>query len=1102
MSKRDLFAPFRAAYKADAEKHNGPKYWRSLNHKAGEVVDEDLEFPNGTAPLTEFQRRDVLKLAGVTFAMAGLSSACVRRPEDEILPYTHQPENMIPGIAQRYASVHPRATGAVGVVVTAYEGRPVKIDGNPLHAASLGASDIWAQSEIFRLWDPDRTRQPIKDMVAGAASTVAEHYQPAPWGGSDHREQRLPGTPSSWGDFDAAAKALIDGHAAKAGKGLAFVVDGADKPTTARLLADAAAKWPEAKVYRYDAVNAAASDDGAALVFGAGARVHTDLAKASTILALDSNFLVDGPDSLALAKGFGLGRRIVSKDDAGKMSRLYAVEGTFSTTGANADHRLRLAPSKVPAFLLAVIAELQKAGVATGDLPTGAAPAGTEKFVAAVAKDLAANRGKAVVLVGERHAAAVHAVAYALNVALGAAETQLQTQTMATTASTSLTQSVQDLAKALNAGEIETLVVVDVNLAHTAPGALQMKDALKKAKTLIHAGLCADETAVLSHWHVPLAHWLESWGDATSRTGVASVVQPLILPIFGARSEVALLGGLLGAGTDDKKLVEETWQKAGVTGSEWKRALHDGVLKPAQRTASTAAPSTAALAAALSSSTMASASGAALEVALTFGPILDGRLGNLPQNQELPDSMSKLCWDNALFVSPKYAKQNNIASAVVRNEYKATIVTLDVDGRKINVPTFVMPGLEDNSAQLHLGYGRTVGLVACNVGVDAFPLLPADGKKLVVANVTATTNTIELCSTQDHFSRPGNPLNEVSFADGTTYPKEARERVLSTSFDTGGAPGLLFGTGKKGPSPIVRQGKLTLYKEEGGAFAHQGDIPSNLVARGTEAHRPARPLQPTMDITYDGQQWGMVIDMTACIGCNACTIACVAENNIPSVGRKQVLLGRELHWIRVDRYFHGDVENPTSIHQPMNCQHCENAPCEPVCPVAATIHDEEGINSMAYNRCIGTRYCANNCPYKVRRYNYLDFTVSANVYRDPIQAARAEVYKYQRNPNVTVRYRGVMEKCTYCTQRVEAAKIAQKNQGGDRKKLKDGAVVPACAQTCPTEAITFGNINDETSKVHALKKSDRNYELLQELNVRPRTTYLARLQNNNTDLEG
>ena len=1093
MSKRDLFAPFRAAYKADAEKNNGPKYWRSVEHKTSDpVVMEtmDQEFPSGTGPLPEMQRREVLKLAGASIALAGLSTACIRRPEEEILPYTHQPEEVTPGLPTYFATIQPRASGALGLVVTTYEGRPQKIEGNPLHASSLGAADIWAQSEMIRLFDPDRSRQPRKDINKGHEGSH--------------------GTAATWADWDLFAKTHFAGFDGSGGKGLAFVVDGADKPTVARLLAKAQQKWSNAKVYRWDPLAADRAVEGAELAFGPGARAHYNLEKAKAILALDSDFLVAGADAVKNARAFGKNRKIAGREDASRMSRLYAVEGVFSTTGATADHRLRLASSQIGAFLQAVAGELaSKHGVSLGELPTGAAPAGSEKFVAAVAKDLAANKGAAVILVGELQPAAIHAYALAVNVALGAADSALQAVSIAdgATASASTTVSAAELAKDLAAGAIDTIVVIDVNLAYTAAAALKMGEGLQKAKTVITASLMGDETAKLSHWHLPLAHFLESWGDARAFDGTPGIVQPLILPIFGARSEVSILGGIVAGDINDRTLVEATWSEAGVTGKAWRKALHDGVFTaggPGNRTVSAAAPKTDAIAAAAKDSKLPEG---ALEIALTFGPILDGRLGNSPWNQELPDYMTKLCWDNALVISPALAVELSIGSKVKRNGYMADVVTITVDGRTVDAPTFVLPGLSKTSAFMNLGYGRGTGGVATGVGVNGNALIGADGHRLVVGSIQKTGKQVELASTQDHFNTPANQLKEVTFAEASALPlltdeRPTRERALVLA---------------DGRQTLVREGKLSIYQEKGATawskrrgdqpapaseFAHEGDIPGNLVAHDTPAHQPSRPLQPINDITYDSQQWGMVIDLTACTGCNACVVACQAENNIVSVGREQVLLGREMHWMRIDRYFSGDVDNPVAYHQPINCMHCESAPCESVCPVAATVHDEEGINTMAYNRCIGTRYCANNCPYKVRRYNYFDFSMSANVYRDPVKNARFDVYKLQRNPNVTVRYRGVMEKCTYCTQRIEAAKVAEKLKGGDRKKVADGAVTPACAQTCPTEAITFGNINDETSKVHALKKLDRNYEMLQELNVRPRTTFLARLKNTNPELEG
>jgi molybdopterin-containing oxidoreductase family iron-sulfur binding subunit len=548
---------------------------------------------------------------------------------------------------------------------------------------------------------------------------------------------------------------------------------------------------------------------------------------------------------------------------------------------------------------------------------------------------------------------------------------------------------------------------------------------------------------------------------------------------------VSFLAQLVGeAERNDKKLVEATWVGGALADVKaWRKALHDGVIHGTGRKPGAAELRRADVVAAASTVTATTPSVTALEFVAYTGHLLDGRLANVSWLMELPDSMSKLSWDNALLVSPSLAKELGIASAVKKNGYESDVVELTVDGRSIKAPTFVLPGLATYTVALARGYGRSWGgHVATGYGVDATPLL---GASTVVQGVklSKTGGTTGLASTQDHFAVPGNPLKELTFAQMAGEPAGSKERELGL-----------------GTRPLFRSGTAAAYQKDGAKFAREGDIPKNLVQLGTPKNRPSKPIQPHSEIVYEGQQWGMVIDLSSCIGCNICAVACIAENNIPVVGREQVLLGREMHWIRVDRYFTGDVDQPRAVHQPVTCMHCENAPCEPVCPVSATVHDEEGINSMAYNRCIGTRYCANNCPYKVRRYNYLDFTHTGDFYVEPEWKERMKTLKLQRNPDVTVRYRGVMEKCTFCTQRIEEAKVAAKRAGKDRKQLPDGAVTPACAQACPTQAITFGNINDLGSRVAKLKQSERNYEMLQELNIRPRTSYLARVRNENEEL--
>lgn len=1055
--KKDPYAPIRE------QMNEAPTYWRSIAHKEGDATIKqqmDVEFPNGIVPPEGFNRRDALKIGGAAMALgtlAGCENLQVRRPQEEILPFVKQPEQVIPGVRMYYSTAMQRSEGAVGLIVEANAGRPTKVEGNPNHPSSLGASDIWAQTEVLRLYDPERARSP---MQGGQAST--------------------------WEKFDAAFKELATKFAGTQGAGLAIVVEDELGPTAERLLKAIAAKLPQAKIVRWDPLAPDNQHMGAHLAFGAGSRVHFDLSKTKIIFGLDSDFLVSGPDHLKLARQFGESRSVHTREDLSKMQRLYVAESTFSATGTNADHRVRVASSQGVDVLKALAKALAANGVdlgALGSLEGAALPADVTKFVTVLAKDLAANKGAATLFIGERQPAAVHAMAFAINLALGGGMTVTQGEAVD---HPSQFDQLAALTKSLNENAIDTVVLFDVNPVYTAPGALKFGEALAKAKTVVHAGLFAEETGAKASWHVPLAHFLESWSDAEGWDGTVSLVQPIILPLFSGRPLTTLLAQLAGeAETNDKKLLEGTWRAAGAAlASEkaWRKALHDGIVPGTARTAATSAAKVAEIAAAIGAVKSVTPAKDNYELVAIHGHAKDGRLTNTSWVMELPDTMSKLCWDNALLVSPSTAKDLAIGSQVSRNGYAADVVEVTANGRKITAPAFVLPGLSNTTVVMVHGYGRAMGEVAKGIGVDVNPLLENGLNVVTGVKITKTGATQTLASTQDHFSVPASPLKELTFVKMLDEPGDSVHRKLGL-----------------GDRPLFRSATASAYQKDA-EFAQKGNIPEDLVQLGTPKNRPSKPLQPHTEIVYEGQQWGMVIDLSACIGCNFCSIACQSENNIATVGREQVLLGRELHWIRIDRYFSGDVDSPQAIHQPVACMHCENAPCEPVCPVSATVHDEEGVNSMAYNRCIGTRYCANNCPYKVRRYNYLDFTHTGNVYVEPYWKERMKTLKLQRNPDVSVRYRGVMEKCSYCTQRIEEAKISAKRKGEDRKALPDGAVVTACQQACPTQAITFGNINDEKSKVYALKKSERNYEMLQELNVRPRTSYLARVRNENEEL--
>jgi MoCo/4Fe-4S cofactor protein with predicted Tat translocation signal len=1054
--KKDPYAPLRD------QMNEPPTYWRSIEQKEGDETIKrqmDVEFPNGVAP-EGFNRRDALKIGAAAMSLgslAGCENLQVRRPVAEILPFVQQPEQVVPGLRMYYSTAMQRSEGAIGLIVEANAGRPTKIEGNPNHPGSLGASDIWAQSEVLRLYDPERARTP---MQGGQAST--------------------------WEKFDAAFKELSTKFASNQGQGLAIVVESTLGPTAERLLKAIAAKMPQAKIVRWDPLSPDQQQLGARLAFGPGARVHADLAKTKVLFALDSDFLVSGPEHLKLARQFGASRAVHTRNDIAQMQRLYVAESTFSATGTNADHRVRVASSQGIDVMKALAKALAANGIDVGPLGSlegGALPENVTKFVTALAKDLAAHKGAAMLFVGERQAPAVHAMAFAINAALGGGMTVSMGEPVD---HPSQFDQLAALTTSLGAGAIDTVVFFDVNPVYTAPGALKFGEALAKAKTTVHFGLFPEETGLKAGWHAPLAHFLESWSDAEGWDGTVSLVQPIILPLFSGRPLTTLLAQLAGeAETGDRKLVEATWRAAGGalnTEKAWRKALHDGVVPATARTATPATPKLTEIATAATAVKSVTPGRDNYELIAVHGHAKDGRLTNVSWVMELPDTMSKLCWDNALLIAPSVAKELGIESAVKRNGYTADVVQVSVNGRTITAPTFVLPGLPPATLVMATGFGRAQGDVAKGIGTDVNPLLENALNVVTGVKVTKTGDTQVLASTQDHFSVPASPFKELTFVKMLDESADSQHRKLGL-----------------GDRPLFRSANASAYAKDEN-FARKGDMPENLVTLGTPKNRPSKPIQPHDEVVYEGQQWGMVIDLSSCIGCNFCSIACQAENNIAVVGREQVLLGRELHWIRIDRYFSGDVDAPAAVHQPVACMHCENAPCEPVCPVSATVHDEEGINSMAYNRCIGTRYCANNCPYKVRRFNYLDYTHTGNVYVEPVWKERMKTLKLQRNPDVSVRYRGVMEKCTYCTQRIEEAKIAAKRKGLDRKALPDGVVVTACQQACPTNAITFGNINDEKSKVNALKKSERNYEMLQELNVRPRTSYLARVRNENEEL--
>jgi Fe-S-cluster-containing dehydrogenase component/anaerobic selenocysteine-containing dehydrogenase len=939
----------------------------------------------------------------------------------------------VPGIPRYYATTMPFRRSAYGVIVESHEGRPTKIEGNPSHPSTLGASSSRIQASVLGLYDPDRSQ------------SVA-----------------LKGESKSWSDFVAAWGALSAAHAADGGASLAVLSESFSSPTMARLTSELRARYPKLQWATYDAVSDENRLAGLRQVTGRDVDLVLRFDRASVILCLDADPLLTDPEMIRHARGFADGRRAGAA--GGAMNRLYAVEGVYSLTGAMADHRLRLESRNIAPFVAALAARLGAPGAASGAAPAGVDP----RWIDALAKDLLANRGKGLIVAGERQPAAVHAAVCALNGHLGNTGTTVSYYETKDAALPNVS-SLASLVSAMNGGTIQTLVILGGNPVFDAPADLDFTSALSKVPHAIALGHAVDETSTRAEWHIPRAHYLEAWGDARAVGGTLSVVQPLILPLSGGKTPIEVLG-LMAAGQDRPgyDIVRETWKPIlsdAEFDNKWNRVLHDGLLAGSELpevvpgVASNPFAELARSSVFVASGVVVSGAGAAgsqgpssggLEVVFLPSPSLhDGRFANDGWLQELPDPLTKLTWDNPALVSPKLAETLGVANG--------DVVRIDYAGRALELPVWILPGMADSVVALTLGYGRArAGRIGSGVGFDTFPI---------------------------RFSRaPG-------FDGGVTVARRGGTRALSATQNHGSMEG----------RPIVRESTVAELRSQHAAAAapaegaHAPD--PHPAPSGTPSAQGVFPEKPQhfslwKEHTYDqGHQWGMTIDLNSCIGCNACMVACQSENNVPVVGKDQVARGREMHWIRVDRYFSGEPSgSPEIVFQPVPCMHCEDAPCEQVCPVAATVHDGEGLNVMVYNRCIGTRYCSNNCPYKVRRFNFFNFTKDT-----------PDILKLAMNPDVTVRARGVMEKCTYCTQRINRVKIDARLAG---RELRDGDVKTACQQACPASAIEFGDVRDASSRVAKAKADPRNYALLEELNTKPRTTYLSKVRNPNPDLDG
>jgi molybdopterin-containing oxidoreductase family iron-sulfur binding subunit len=970
--------------------------WRTLAEQAGPAEAAPGEFPEGAAETPEgFSRRSFLQVLGASAALAG-AAAC-KPPREKIVGYVRQPHGVTPSRPDFYATAVGPGGYAVGVVVESHTGRPTKVEGNRDHPASLGAAGRQEQALLLDLYDPARLE------------------------GVRHRGRGL-----SWPAFLLEMERLAEGHAADGGARLRFLVEPGTSPTLADLRRLVLERFPRARFDAWGPAGDDASRQGLRIATGQDLLPRWSVGAADVLLALDCDFLGREGDHLRQAREFA------SRREPPRMNRLYAVEAAYTVTGGMADHRFRMRSSEVLGFARAVAAALA-GGHGLGALaPLGAPPATPEvgRIAAAVAADLAGARGKGLVLPGERHPPALHALAAAMNEALGNAGATVTYGPSVRLDAPEGTAGLRRLLAEVAAGAVETLVITAWNPVYTAPADLDLEGALAKIPNVLYLAAREDETSHRAGSVVAASHPLESWGDLRARDGTVTIVQPLVSPLRESASEIDLLAAFAGRGDRGAwRLVREHWiARTGPDGFDrrWGEWLSAGLV-PGSAAPSVSAPVDLARVAEALRAAPAPAPG--IEVA--FAPdykVGDGRFAENAWLQELPDPITKLTWDNAAMLSPATARRLGVESG--------DVLSLSLRGRATVAPALVVPGHADEAITVALGYGRAVaGAAGTAVGFDAYALRHADAPCFEGGlAVTRTGRRHALAVTQGHFSM------EV----------RGHERPIALDFTVE---------------------ELGHHGAELGH--HRGELPS-LLARSK---------------AYDDQpnQWGMAIDLSRCLGCGACTVACQAENNIPVVGKEQVLVSREMHWIRVDRYFTGSPEDPGSVSQPLACVHCEKAPCEYVCPVNATVHSDEGLNEMVYNRCVGTRYCSNNCPYKVRRFNYLDW-----------RGEVAPTLRMLMNPDVTVRARGVMEKCTYCVQRIERVRADSRVRG--EKVVGGDAVVTACQQACPGEAIVFGNLGDPESRVSRLHRSERRYDLLHELGTKPRTAYLVRVRNPNPAL--
>ena len=1032
-----------AEVRAKLDGQTGRRFWKNLDELAETPAFHELmaeEFPRQAGAgewVDAVSRRGFLKVMGASLALAGLAG-CTKQPDEAIFPYIRQPEDLILGKPMYFATAYPFPTGAIPVLIKSDSFRPIKVEGNPEHPMSKGKSDAFSQATLLDLYDPDRSQHVL------------------------HR-----GEVSSWGSFQG--EFAVAAKKTNGGQGIYFLSETITSPTLAAQWKQVQQAYPQAKLVQWEPVNQDSSRAASKAAFGSYTDAQYKLEEADVILSLDADFLggIAHPGFLPMAAGYAARHRY---EEGKTMNRLYVVETMPTVTGFKAEHRLALKPSEIATFAQAL---------ANGTAPQGASSE-QQKFFSVLNDDLKKSGGKCVVIPGEQAAPEVHGAAYALNASLGAVgKTVIYTETVNPMPSEQLAD-LKSLVADVKSGKVQWLVMLGVNPMYSAPWDLGFQNAFNNIPVTVHLGSHVDETGVLSNWHINKAHYLESWSDARAYDGTISIIQPMIDPLYGGKSAHDVFQALLDnqqASAYDVVVANAKTYIKGDFSTSWRKSLHDGWV---EGTAFTAKAGGAGKSAAASSPASSAATPAAGTLEISFRPdpsLYDGRFANVGWLQELPKQVTNLSWDNAALMSLQ-------TMAYLKLEESDT-VKIAFNGRETIAPALMVPGHPDGVVTVHLGFGRGVeaGRVASGVGFDSYQIRPSFAPLYVAgATVNKVPGTYDLCVTKVH-----NVEHRGSFAqhdlERKVYDKEG-------TFSLAGHEAM--------ERSIIRYATVAEVIENPN-FAHEKGASGTTIDKvgyAPQGEKTDKDMSFFPDSWhYDKQDpsslklqnaWGMAIDLNSCVGCNACIVSCYAENNIPVVGREQVKVGRNMQWLRIDTYFEGDLHAPKAHFQPMACQHCENAGCEQGCPVGATVHTPEGLNTMVYNRCVGTRYCSNNCPYKVRRFNFL-------LYSD----YDTESLKFMRNPDVTVRSRGVMEKCSYCLQRIEAAKITADKEN---RAVRDGEIVTACQQACPTSAITFGNINDKASKVAQIKAKERDYQVLTDLNFRPRTTYTAGVINPNPEL--